>query len=57
MVSSLGADVSGLPVLVFLYVCDRPFTSKMPVADYDRGEGAATLEWTRASPSAYRTYL
>ena len=53
----LGAFLSGLATLVFLYVCFRTFTSMAHVADNYWGEGATTLEWTQTSPPAYHTYL
>jgi len=57
MVSSIGAYISGVALLVFLYVCFRIATSRAPVADNYWGEGATTLEWTQTSPPAYHTYL
>src|ERR1700734_3109007 len=56
-VSSIGAFISGLATLVFLYVCIRTFASKAHVADNYWGPGATTLEWTQTSPPAYHTYL
>ena len=55
-VSSVGAYISGVSTLVFLYVCFKTFTSKAPVADNYWGEGATTLEWTQTSPPAFHTY-
>ena len=55
-VSSWGAYISGVSVLVFLYVCLRIFTSNERVADNPWGEGATTLEWTQTSPPAFHTY-
>jgi cytochrome c oxidase subunit 1 len=54
--SSIGAYISGLAVLVFLYVCSRAFTSRVHVAENYWGEGATTLEWTQTSPPAHHTY-
>src|SRR4051795_10443889 len=56
-VSSVGAYISGIAFLVFLYVCFRTFTSKEHVADNYWGDGATTLEWTQTSPPAFHTYL
>ena len=55
-VASLGSYVGGLSVLIFLYVCYRTFTSKVPVADNYWGEGATTLEWTVSSPPPFHTF-
>ena len=46
-VSSIGAYIGGVALLVFLYVLFRTFTSKEHLADNYWGEGATTLEWTR----------
>ena len=55
-VASMGSYISGVSVLVFLYVCYRTFTSKVPVADNYWGEGATTLEWTVSSPPPFHTF-
>ena len=55
-VSSMGAFISGVALLVFFYVCFRTFTSKEHVADNYWGPGATTLEWTQTSPPAFHTY-
>ncbi len=55
-VSSIGAYISGLGYLVFLYVVFRVFTSKEHVADNYWGEGATTLEWAQPSPPPFHTY-
>ncbi len=55
-VASLGSYVGALSVLIFLYVCYRTFTSKVPVADNYWGEGATTLEWTVSSPPPFHTF-
>jgi cytochrome c oxidase subunit 1 len=55
-VSSIGAYISGLGFLVFLYVVYRTFTSKERVADNYWGEGATTLEWTVSSPPPFHTF-
>jgi len=55
-VSSVGSYISGIAILVFLYVCYRTFTSKEQVADNYWGEGATTLEWTQTSPPAFHSF-
>ena len=55
-VASVGAFISGLSVLVFLYVVFRTFTSKERVADNYWGEGATTLEWSLSSPPPFHTF-
>jgi cytochrome c oxidase subunit I len=55
-VSSIGAYISGLGYLVFLYVVYRTFTSKEHVAANYWGEGATTLEWAQPSPPPFHTY-
>ncbi len=55
-VSSIGAYISGVALLVFLYVLYRTFTSKEHVADNYWGEGATTLEWSVSSPPPFHTY-
>ncbi|MCK8783215.1 cytochrome c oxidase subunit I [Roseomonas sp. NAR14] len=56
MVASIGAFISGLSFLVFLYVCFRTFTSKEHLADNYWGEGATTLEWQVSSPPPFHTF-
>ncbi len=56
LISSIGAYISGLSVLIFLYVMYRTFTSKVHVADNYWGEGATTLEWSVSSPPPFHTY-
>ena len=55
-VSSIGAYISGIAFLVFLYVCFRTLTSREHVADNYWGEGATTLEWTQTSPPAFHSF-
>jgi cytochrome c oxidase subunit 1 len=56
MIASLGSYISGLSVLIFLYVVYRTFTSKEHLADNYWGEGATTLEWQIASPPPFHTF-
>src|ERR1700753_3176290 len=55
-VSSIGAYISGVAFLVFLYVVFRTLTSKDHLADNYWGEGATTLEWTVSSPPPFHTF-
>src|SRR5271169_4980411 len=55
-VSSIGAYIGGVALLVFLYVLFRTFTSKEHLADNYWGEGATTLEWSVSSPPPFHTF-
>ncbi len=56
-VASMGAYISGLSILCFLFVVYRIFTSpKTHLADNYWGEGATTLEWTVSSPPPFHTF-
>jgi len=55
-ISSIGAYLGGLALLVFFYVCLRTFTSKRRLTDNYWGEGATTLEWHLSSPPPFHTY-
>jgi len=56
LVSSIGAYISGLSVLIFLYVVYRTFTAKERVPANYWGEGATTLEWTVSSPPPFHGF-
>ncbi|HYZ31509.1 MAG TPA: cytochrome c oxidase subunit I [Crenalkalicoccus sp.] len=56
LVSSLGAYLSALSMLVFLYVLYRTFTSTERVPANQWGEGATTLEWQVSSPPPFHTF-
>jgi len=56
MVSSIGAYVSGVGLLIFLVVLFRIFTSGEKCANNPWGEGATTLEWTLTSPPPFHSY-
>ena len=56
MVASIGSYISGVGVLLFLYVCWRTFTSGERVAENPWGAGATTLEWTLSSPPPFHSY-
>ena len=55
-VSSIGSYISGLGLLIFLYVIYRTFTAKKTVPANYWGEGATTLEWTLPSPVPRHTF-
>jgi cytochrome c oxidase subunit I len=55
-VSSIGAFIAGLGVLVFLAVLIQAFTAKRRAGDNPWGVGATTLEWTLPSPPPFHTY-
>ncbi|WP_158813696.1 cytochrome c oxidase subunit I [Methylocapsa sp. S129] len=54
--SSIGAYVSGLGTLVFLYTVYEAFAKKRVAGDNPWGVGATTLEWTLPSPPAFHSY-
>jgi cytochrome c oxidase subunit 1 len=54
--SSIGAYVSGLGTLVFLYLVYEAFAKKRVAGDNPWGVGATTLEWTLPSPPAFHSY-
>jgi cytochrome c oxidase subunit 1 len=55
-VSSIGAYISGLGVLVFLYGLVLAFVRKERAAANPWGPGATTLEWTLPSPPPFHQY-
>ena len=54
--SSIGAYISGLATLVFLYTVYEAFAKKRIAGDNPWGVGATTLEWTLPSPPAFHSY-
>ncbi len=56
MISSFGAYISAVGMLVFLYVMYRTFTSGEKIAENPWGEGATTLEWTVSSPPPWHSF-
>jgi cytochrome c oxidase subunit 1 len=56
MVSSIGAYISGLGTLVFLYTVYEAFQKKRVAGDNPWGVGATTLEWTLPSPPPFHQY-
>ncbi len=55
-VSSWGAYIAGLGVIVFLFGVVEAFMAKRKVGDNPWGEGATTLEWTLPSPPPFHQY-
>jgi cytochrome c oxidase subunit 1 len=55
-VASIGAYISAASLVLFLFICYRTFTSKVPLAANYWGEGATTLEWTLSSPPPFHTF-
>jgi cytochrome c oxidase subunit I len=56
MVSSVGAVISALSAVLFLYIVFRTLTAGERIADNPWGEGATTLEWHLPSPPPYHSY-
>jgi cytochrome c oxidase subunit 1 len=56
LVSSLGAYLSGLGVLIFLYCIAEAFRRKRVCGENPWGEGATTLEWTLSSPPPFHQF-
>ncbi len=55
-VSSVGAILSGLGVVLFLYVVFEAFQVKRVAGDNPWGPGATTLEWTLSSPPPFHQF-
>jgi cytochrome c oxidase subunit 1 len=55
-VASIGSFISGIGVLVFLYVIMEAFAKKRRCADNPWGAGATTLEWTLSSPPPFHQF-
>ena len=55
-VSSAGALLSGVGVLIFLYVIYEAFAAKRLAGDNPWGPGATTLEWTLSSPPPFHQF-
>ncbi len=55
-VSSSGAYLSGIGVLVFVYVVFDAFAKKRVAGNNPWGPGATTLEWTLTSPPPFHSY-
>jgi len=55
-VSSYGAYISTLGLIVFLFSLAEAFIKKRPAAANPWGEGATTLEWTLSSPPPFHQF-
>jgi cytochrome c oxidase subunit 1 len=55
--SSIGAFISGVGALVFLYVIYDAFAAKRAAGNNPWGAGATTLEWTLSSPPPFHSFL
>ncbi|ACB94379.1 cytochrome c oxidase subunit I [Beijerinckia indica] len=55
-VSSIGAYISGISVVFFLYIVFKAFSEKRLAGDNPWGVGATTLEWTLSSPPPFHQY-
>ncbi|WP_020176677.1 cytochrome c oxidase subunit I [Methyloferula stellata] len=55
-ISSYGSYLSGLGVLLFLYIILDAFMKKRLAGDNPWGPGATTLEWTLSSPPPFHTF-
>jgi cytochrome c oxidase subunit 1 len=56
LVSSIGAYISAIGLLIFLYSLYEAFSRKRKAADNPWGVGATTLEWTLSSPPPFHQY-
>ena len=56
MVSSIGAAITLLGALLFLWILFRTVTAGARVGGNPWGEGATTLEWTVPSPAPFHTH-
>jgi cytochrome c oxidase subunit 1 len=55
-VSSIGSYISGVALLVFLFMLYRAFSDKLKAGANPWGPGATTLEWTLPSPPPFHTF-
>jgi cytochrome c oxidase subunit 1 len=55
-ISSYGAYLSALGVVLFLYIIYDAFAKKREAGNNPWGVGATTLEWTLPSPPAFHSY-
>jgi cytochrome c oxidase subunit 1 len=56
MVSTVGAVISALSAVYWLWIVYKTFAAGERVAANPWGEGATTLEWHVASPPPFHTY-
>jgi len=55
-ISSFGTYLSGIAILLFVYVIYDAFAKKRPAGDNPWGPGATTLEWTLSSPPPFHQF-
>ena len=55
-VSSVGAEITAVSLLVFLYMLFEAFSKKRVAGDNPWGPAANTLEWTLTSPPPFHQY-
>jgi len=55
-ISSFGSYLSGVAILLFVYVIYDAFAKKRLAGDNPWGPGATTLEWTLSSPPPFHTF-
>jgi cytochrome c oxidase subunit 1 len=55
-ISSWGSYLSGISVILFLYIIWDTFAKKVAAGDNPWGVGATTLEWTLPSPPPFHQY-
>jgi cytochrome c oxidase subunit 1 len=55
-ISSYGSYISGVGVLIFLYLVWEAFSAKRLAGNNPWGEGATTLEWTLPSPPPFHQF-
>jgi len=55
-ISSFGTYLSGIAILLFLYVIYDAFAKKRLAGDNPWGPGATTLEWTLSSPPPFHQF-
>ena len=56
MISSVGAYITGVGTLLFIYIAIRTITSGQKCPDNPWGESADTLEWTLSSPPPFHQF-
>jgi cytochrome c oxidase subunit 1 len=55
-ISSFGTYMSGIAILLFIYVLYDAFAKKRPAGNNPWGAGATTLEWTLTSPPPFHQF-
>jgi heme/copper-type cytochrome/quinol oxidase subunit 1 len=55
-IASIGAYISAVGVLVFIYLVVKAFLSSKKASANPWGEGATTLEWSVSSPPPFHTF-